>query len=68
MTEEIATIVKDNRCPCPGSGMALAPKLVDLMNGLGYCPDCGQQVPVWLSGSLYREAHYMPVNADLVSA
>ena len=68
MTEESTTIEKDNRCLCQGSGMALASKLVDLMNGRGYCPDCGQQVPVWLSGSLYREPHYLPVNADTVSA
>jgi hypothetical protein len=60
MIEEIATIQKDNRCPCQGSGMALAPKLVDLMNGRGYCPDCGQQVPVWLSGSWFRDAHRVP--------
>jgi hypothetical protein len=68
MIEEIVAIEKDDRCLCQGSGLALAPKLVDLMNGRGYCPDCGQQVPVWLSELLYREPHYLPVNADTVSA
>ncbi len=68
MTEELVTTEKGNRCLCQGSGMALVPKLVDLMNGRGYCPDCGQIVPVWLSGSLYRGRHYLPINADAVKA
>ena len=62
MTEQITTVEIDNRRECPGSHLALPSDLVHKgTNGdSGYCPDCGQEVPVWLSGSWFRAAHRVP--------
>jgi hypothetical protein len=64
MTEQITNVETDNRRRCPGSDLALPSDLVDESTHRAVCPDCGQRVAVWLSGSWFRESHWEPVNAE----
>ena len=67
MTEQITNVEPGNRRWCPGSDLVLPSDLVDESTHRGFCPDCGQRVAVWLSGSWFRELHWKSVNAETVT-
>jgi hypothetical protein len=66
MTEQI-NVETDERRQCPGSYLVLPSDQVDESIHCGFCPDCGQRVAVWLSGSWSRDLHWKLVNAETMT-